>query len=114
MTKMEETVAERRAYVDQIRASFYPEESGSAQTGKSAFWKNSSFSENQEGEGEAKYSTLGIRTLIACLIFAAFVYCDQKEITFHQYKTKDVWKQIEWNPLPFEELQETIKISLRQ
>ena len=34
MTKMEETVAERRAYVDQIRASFYPEESGSAQTGK--------------------------------------------------------------------------------
>ena len=115
MTKqqMEETVAERRAYVDQIRASFYPEEAEREKTGRTSFWKSSASLEHQE-EGEAGYSSLGIRTIIACLIFAAFVYCHQKQISFHQYKAKDVWKQIEWNPLPLEELQETIKISFKQ
>ncbi len=114
MTKqMEETAAERRAYVDQIRASFYPEEADRGKTGRTAFRKGLASVDNSQ-EGEAGYSSLGIRTIIACLIFAVFVYCDQKQISFHQYKAKDVWKQIEWNPLPLEELQETIKISFKQ
>lgn len=111
--QIEETVAQRRAYVDQIRAAFYPEEPSRRNAGKEPFQRNSGYSKEQGQEGEAKYSSLGIRTLVACLIFAAFVYCDKKQVTFLQYDTKDVWKQMEWNPLPLKELEETIKISIK-
>ena len=95
---MEEAASKRRAYVDQMRASFYSQEPGKAGS--------------QGQEEEYTYSSLGIRTAIAVLIFAAFVYCDQKQVTFHQYKAEDVWKQIAWNPLPLEELEDAIKIAL--
>lgn len=95
---VEEAATERKAYVDRMRASFYSQEPDRGR--------------EQGQEGEPNYSSLGIRTAIAVLIFAAFVYCDQKQITFHQYKTEDVWKQIAWNPLPLEELEDAIKISL--
>jgi hypothetical protein len=110
MTKqIQETVAQRRAYVDEIRSSFYPDHP--EKQGKESFRRYSSFSEEQEGE--MKYSSLGIRTVIAILIFAVYIYCDQRQITFHQYQTRDVLKQIEWNPLPTEELEDMIKISLK-
>ncbi len=109
--QIEETVAQRRAYVDQIRATFYPEGPEGAKAGKEPFQRSRAVPQGQEGE--PKYSSLGIRTLVACFIFAAFVYCDKKQITFHEYQAADVWKQIEWNPLPLEELEETIKISLK-
>lgn len=114
MTKqMEETVAQRRAYVEQIRSSFYPEAQKKDKPGREPYWRNSSFSRQQGQEGELRYSSLGLRTVIAMLIFAAFVYCDQKQIAFHQYKAQDLIKQIEWNPLPTEELEDMIKISLK-
>ena len=111
--QIEETVAQRRAYVDQIRATFYPEEPSRVKTGKEPSQRSFAFSQERGQEGEPKYSSIGIRTLVACLIFAAFVYCDKKQVTFRQYQTADVWKQIEWNPLPLEELEETLKISLK-
>lgn len=49
-------------------------------------------------------STLGIRTIIAILFFAAFVYCDREEITFHNFSTKEIFSQIEWNPLPIDDI----------
>lgn len=52
--------------------------------------------------------------MIAVLIFAAFVYCDRKQITFQQYKTQDVWKQLEWNPLPLEELEEVFHVGMEK
>ena len=111
--QIEETVAQRRAYVDQIRATFYPEEPSRGNTGKEPFQRNAPYSQEQGQEGGAKYSSLGIRTLVAVLLFAAFIYCDKKQVSFYQYKTADVWKQIEWNPLPLEELEETIKMSIK-
>ena len=112
MTKqLEETVAQRRAYVDEIRASFYPE--AQEKQGRESYRKNSSSAGDQGQEGELRYSSLGIRTVIAVLIFAVFVYCDQKQISFRQYTAEDLVKQIEWNPLPTEELEDMIKISLK-
>ena len=112
MTKqMEETVAQRRAYVDQIRSSFYPE--AQEKQGREPYWRISSSPGEQGREGELKYSSLGLRTVIALLFFAAFVYCDQKQIAFYQYKAQDLIQQIEWNPLPTEELENMIKISLK-
>lgn len=64
-------------------------------------------SAKNSGEEEAAVtspaSTLGIRTVIAILIFAAFVCCDRENLTFHNVSTKEVFSQIEWNPLPIDE-----------
>ena len=99
---MEETVTERRDYVDRIRESFYREVPDRRKGGAA----------RENPQEEIHFSSLGLRTMIAVLIFAAFVYCDQKQITFQQYKTQDVWEQLEWNPLPVEELEEVLHISM--
>ncbi|EOT27772.1 hypothetical protein C805_01880 [Eubacterium sp. 14-2] len=105
MTKsMNETVAERRDYVNRIRESFYREDSD----------RRKGAPAGEERQEEIHFSSLGLRTMIAVLIFAAFVYCDRKQITFQQYKTQDVWKQLEWNPLPLEELEEVFHVGMEK
>ena len=47
--------------------------------------------------------------MIAVLLFAAFIYCDQEKITFQGFGTQDLIKQIKWNPLPTEELEKLLK-----
>ena len=67
MKSLEETVSERRDYVNRIRESFYPgqrESSGRDVRGK--------FEEKEE-EGEIRATSLGIRTVIAIFIFAVYV-----------------------------------------
>lgn len=98
---LEETAAERRDYVNQIRESFY---SGQGEASERGTRSKLSSSEGREEEGEVGISSLGIRTVIAIVIFVIFVYCDKEQITFHDYKTQDLYTQIEWNPLPIQEL----------
>ncbi|MCI8484056.1 MAG: hypothetical protein HFH41_06920 [Lachnospiraceae bacterium] len=102
---LEETVAERRDYVNRIRESFYPREERELKYGD----RRSKSSFEEEREGELKYSSLGIRTLIAILLFAAFVYCDKEQIRVAHYQTKDLYKQIEWNPLPLEKWKQLLE-----
>lgn len=99
---LQQTVEERRAYVNQIRSSFQTDNSV---TGHSAFYGTM----REQEENTIAASTLGIRTVIAILIFAAFVYCDKENITYHNYSTKEVFSQIEWNPLPMEEIEEYVQ-----
>lgn len=107
---IEETAAERRAYVNQIRASFQnPAQNISANTLNNAR-RQEGIEEYQEEKVSSGFSGLGFRTIIAILLFAAFVYCDQEKITFQKYETKDIISQIEWNPLPLDELKEIVKI----
>lgn len=106
MDKIHQTPEERRAYINQVRASF--QTSGS----QAAIHNSNGFPAAVDGSGmkhneEYPSSTLGIRTLIAILVFAAFVYCDQEKITYHDYGTREVFSQIEWNPLPIEEIMES-------
>lgn len=110
---MQEAATERRDYVNQIRASFYPPETNKTKYASSYSQQGRTLSERATEEGEIKFSSLGLRTMIAILIFAAFVYCDKEQITFHQYKTQDILKQIEWNPLPTDEIENILKISLK-
>lgn len=89
---IDQTVEERRAYVKKIRASFQNHEQ-----------RSNTYTHQEEDSKEAaeySHSTLGIRTIVALLLFAAFVYCDQEKLSFQQYQTTDVFSQIEWNPLP--------------
>ena len=99
---LQQTVEERRAYVNQIRSSF---QTDNPTAGHYSLY--GTMGEREETEPMA--STLGIRTVIAILIFAAFVYCDKEKITYHNYSTKDVFSQIEWNPLPLEEIEEYVQ-----
>lgn len=104
----EEAAAERRDYVDQVRASFYepPAESG---------WRSSyRYGTDQEAGLQAGASGFGVRLVIAILLFAGFVCCDQKNITFHTYGAADVVKQIEWNPLPVEQFVEMVMAKPQQ
>lgn len=105
MDKMHQTPEERRAYINQVRASFQASGSQAALHNASGF-PVAMDSSGEETEGDALTSTLGIRTIIAILIFAAFVYCDQEKITYRDYTTQEVFSQIEWNPLPVEEMLE--------
>ncbi|MEG0962553.1 MAG: hypothetical protein RSD28_04105 [Lachnospiraceae bacterium] len=89
---IQQTVDQRREQVKQIKSSF----------------------QNQIGESNAASSTFGIRTIFAILIFTAFVYCDQEQITYEKYSTKEVFSQIEWNPLPINKIVEGIRISKQQ
>lgn len=93
---LEETVAERRNYVEQARASFQSAAMEQPQT-------------NSLEDSDLKFSTLGIRIVIALLLFAAFVYCDQEKITFQGYGVQDVIQQLEWNPLPTETLENLLE-----
>lgn len=102
---LQQTVEERRAYVKRIRASFDPSES----SGSNGYDSRYGMSE-EDRTTEATPNTLGIRTLIAILIFAAFVYCDKERLTFQDYSTKEVFSQIEWNPLPVEKIGEYIPV----
>lgn len=104
---LEETVAERRDYVNRIRESFYPREEREVRYGDRK--RNSYSGAEEEREGEFKYSSLGIRTLIAVLLFAAFVYCDKEQISVAHYQTKDLYQQMEWNPLPLNEWMEMLE-----
>ncbi len=102
---LQQTVEERRAYVDQIRSSFKTENS----TPVSHYSSYGTMPEQTEEEPAS--STIGIRTIIAVLIFAAFVYCDKEKITYQDYSTQEVFSQIEWNPLPIDEIMKTAETS---
>lgn len=99
---LQQTVEERRAYVNQIRSSF---QTDNPAAGHYSFYDTM----GEQEENTQSASTLGIRTVIAILIFAAFVYCDKENITYHNYSTKEVFSQIEWNPLPMEEIEEYVQ-----
>lgn len=106
----EEAAAERRDYVDQVRASFY-------EPSAERSWSSSSsyrYGAGQETALQAGASGFGIRLVIAILLFAGFVYCDQKNITFHSYGAADVVKQMEWNPLPVEQFVEMVMAQPQQ
>ena len=99
---LQQTVEERRAYVNQVRSSF--------QTDYPTTGHYSLYGTMGEQEEQAPMaSTLGIRNVIAILIFAAFVYCDKEKITYHDYSTQEVFSQIEWNPLPMDKLEEYVQ-----
>lgn len=93
---LEESAAERRSYIEQARAAFQ----------NPVQERNQGY---QREEAVVSYSTLGIRIVIAILLFAAFIYCDQEKITFQGFGTQDLIKQIEWNPLPTKELEKLLK-----
>lgn len=99
----EEAAEERKSYVEQVRASFY----GNAMEGGKAIGARQ-YGEQQEDVLEGKNSSFGIRLLLAILLFAGFVYCDQENITFQGYGAKDIVQQIEWNPLPIDDVVELV------
>lgn len=98
---LEETAAGRRDYVDQVRASFYGPD---AERGG----LSCQYGERQETGALAGRGGFGFRLAAAVLLFAAFVYCDQKGVTFQAYGTADVVKQMEWNPLPVDKIVEMV------
>lgn len=104
---VEETVEERRNYVNQIKESFRQSPQGNT---KEHTYGQREYDESENVMTEVT-SSFGFRALIAVLLFAAFVYCDRENITFQNYGTKDVVSQIEWELLPTDELQEVIKIT---
>ncbi len=89
----EESARERRNYIAQARAAFGSPEQGSVPEAVST-------------EPAASTSTLGIRLVIALLLFICFVYCDQENITFQGIGAQEIVKQVSWNPLPTEKLEE--------
>ncbi|MCI9446234.1 MAG: hypothetical protein HFH36_02345 [Lachnospiraceae bacterium] len=89
---VEESARERRNYVEQARAAFRSQQPGNIEEPAPA------------EEAGTPASTFGIRLVIALLLFAGFVYCDQEKITFQGIGSKQVVEQIEWNPLPVERL----------
>lgn len=91
---MEQTVEERRAYVNQIRSSFQTEPNHP----QAHYSLYGTLADQDSPSGVT--STFGLRAIIAILIFAAFVYCDKEHLTYQNYSTKEVYSQIEWNPLP--------------
>ena len=105
----EEAAAERRDYVDQVRASFY-EPTAERNWGSSPY----RYGADPETSLQAGASSFGLRLVIAILLFAGFVYCDQKNITFHTYGAADVVKQVEWNPLPVEQFVEMVMAQPQQ
>lgn len=92
---LEESARERRSYVEQARAAFH----------------NSGQEQVMEENGDVPFkgtSTLGIRFVIAVLLFACFVYCDQEKIVFHGIGTKEVVQQISWKPFATQKLEELL------
>lgn len=89
----EESARERRNYIAQARAAFGSQEQAPAP-------------ESASTEPAEITSTLGIRLVIAILLFICFVYCDQENITFQGIGAQEIVKQMSWNPLPTEKLEE--------
>lgn len=102
---LQQTVEERRAYVNSVRASFDTQENSSVSYGHSSKYDIP----KEDRNTESMPNTLGIRTIIAILIFVAFVYCDKEKITYHDYSTKEIFSQIEWNPLPMDKIEEYVQ-----
>lgn len=96
-----QTAEERRAYINSIRSTF--------KDNSPPIERNYRYTKEETPEEEPAPNTLGIRTVIAILIFAAFIYCDKEKITYQDYSTKEVFSQIEWNPLPLEEIEEYVQ-----
>lgn len=92
---MEQTVEERRAYVNQIRSSFQTDQNPN----HAQYSLYGTMAEEQESNLNVT-STLGLRTIIAILVFVAFIYCDKEHLTYQNYSTKNIYSQIKWNPLP--------------
>lgn len=103
---LQQTVEERRAYINSIRSSFNTQEVNSS---SSAGLYSRFDTMAEDTNAEPMPNTLGIRTIIAILIFAVFVYCDKEKITFQDYSIEEVFSQIEWNPLPTEEIEEYVQ-----
>lgn len=89
---IEESARERRDYVEQARAAFGGQEQSNPPKAVST--------EPQEGT-----STFGIRLVVAILLFACFVYCDQEKVTYQGISAQDIVKQVTWDPLPTEKLE---------
>ncbi len=89
---LEESAEERRNYVKQARAAFHNQ--GQEQS-----------SEPVQEEAAVGNSTLGMRFVIAVLLFVCFVYCDQENVMFQGIGAKEVVQQIEWKPFPTEKLE---------
>lgn len=92
---MEESARERKNYVEQARAAFGNPGQRYA-------------SEPAQEENTGTGSTFGIRFVIAILLFACFVYCDQEKITFQGVGAQEVIRQMEWQPFPTEKLEELL------
>lgn len=90
----EESARQRRNYIAQARAAFGSQEQSPNNT------------ETASAEPAESTSTLGIRLVIALLLFICFVYCDQEHITFQGIGVQEIVKQVTWNPLPTEKLEE--------
>lgn len=89
---LEESARERKNYVEQARAAFRNQEQEYR-------------SEPVQQEFPGGNSTFGIRFVIAILLFACFVYCDQENIMFQGIGAKEVVQQIQWKPFPTEKLE---------
>lgn len=87
---MYQTVEERRAYINQVRASFQTPNTAAAPGYYGEF-------EPEQITAAPTASTLGFRTIIAILVFAAFVYCDKENITYRNFSAEEVFAQIESN-----------------
>lgn len=99
----EQAAQERKDYIRQIRASFetnYPVSPSPVKTYDAVA---------EIPEEKTTSSTLGIRTTIAIFIFAVFVYCDKENVTYQNYTTEEVFSQIEWNPLPTEDIEKYVQ-----
>lgn len=90
----EESARKRRSYVAQARAAFEKQTQPYTR-------------ENDQTEQDQRTSsTLGIRIIIALFLFACFVYFDQEKMSFQGIDAGRVVRQIEWNPLPTEKLED--------
>ena len=101
---MEQSAQERREYVARARAAF--ENSSGRQYTSGKYPGGPSIAGRYPQERESG-STLGIRTIIAILLFAAVVYCDQEGIRWKNYDVQTVFSQIEWKAVSVEQAMRT-------
>ena len=95
------TLEERQKQISEIKASF-------PDTGKFGASGRTSVTTEKEGI-EFRFSK--VRLLIAVLIFAAFVYCDQSQLKFREYTTKEIYEKIEETISP-EKMMQSVKSML--
>lgn len=94
---LEERAIERKQHIEQARAAFHNQEQNIDKT---------AHVEQMEQESTAGTSTLGIRIVIAAFLFACFVYVEQEHITFLGVDAQEIVKQVEWDAVPAEKLEE--------
>lgn len=97
MVNLEERARERKNHIEQARAAFHNQEQEASRTSQT---------EQAEQESSSGTSTLGIRLVIAAFLFACFVYFEQEDITFLGVDSQAIVKQMEWNAVPEEKLEE--------